>query len=69
MLGFFPFPAQEQAAGRNVLVNISFSPQVLPELTALTASARRISAVRSSLSLASKKSSVFYISELMSHPA
>lgn len=64
-----PIPSKEKAAGRNVLINISFSPGVSPELTVLMASACRISAVPSSVSLASNKTSVFYTSELMSQPA
>lgn len=38
-----PVSSKEKAAGKNVLIKISFGPQVSPELTVLMASACRIS--------------------------
>lgn len=56
---FFLFPVKEVAADKNVFTNISFRPQVPPELTVLMTSACKTSAVPSLFLLPQRKAQCF----------
>lgn len=58
---FFLFSVKEKAAGRNVFINTSCSPQVPPELTVLLTSACKTSAVPSLFFLPQRKSQCFIL--------